>query len=83
MDASGGAQRSPHEQWPYESKFKRVNGWRMHYIDEGAGDLAGCSSRQCGMGLSVPKVHEGADRGGQTPDRSGHDRFRPVREAHP
>ena len=25
-------------QWPYEPRFKRVNGWRMHYIDEGVGD---------------------------------------------
>lgn len=25
-------------QWPYEPRFVRVNGWRMHYIDEGAGD---------------------------------------------
>jgi hypothetical protein len=24
------------EEWPYEARFKRVNGWRMHYIDEGA-----------------------------------------------
>ena len=38
MHASGGVQRFPPEQWPYESKFKRVNGWRMYYIDEGAGD---------------------------------------------
>jgi pimeloyl-ACP methyl ester carboxylesterase len=38
MESSGGAQRFTHEQWPYEPKFKRVNGWRMHYIDEGAGD---------------------------------------------
>ena len=27
-----------HQEWPYEPRFKRVNGWRMHYIDEGAGD---------------------------------------------
>jgi pimeloyl-ACP methyl ester carboxylesterase len=27
-----------HEEWPYEPRFKRVNGWRMHYIDQGAGD---------------------------------------------
>src|SRR6202048_5570041 len=27
-----------HEEWPYEPRFKRVNGWRMHYLDEGAGD---------------------------------------------
>ena len=27
-----------HEEWPYEPRFKRVNGWRMHYIDEGTGD---------------------------------------------
>jgi pimeloyl-ACP methyl ester carboxylesterase len=25
-------------QWPYRPRFTRVNGWRMHYIDEGAGD---------------------------------------------
>src|ERR1700755_3703763 len=30
--------RFTHEEWPYEPRFKRVNGWRMHYIDEGAGD---------------------------------------------
>lgn len=27
-----------HNEWPYEPRFRRVNGWRMHYIDEGAGD---------------------------------------------
>jgi haloalkane dehalogenase len=25
-------------QWPYAPRFERVNGWRMHYIDEGNGD---------------------------------------------
>src|SRR5437763_17072350 len=25
-------------QWPYAPRFARVNGWRMHYIDEGGGD---------------------------------------------
>jgi alpha-beta hydrolase superfamily lysophospholipase len=25
-------------QWPYRPRFARVNGWRMHYVDEGAGD---------------------------------------------
>jgi haloalkane dehalogenase len=25
-------------QWPFQPRFTRVNGWRMHYIDEGAGD---------------------------------------------
>jgi haloalkane dehalogenase len=24
--------------WPYAPRFARVNGWRMHYIDEGSGD---------------------------------------------
>jgi haloalkane dehalogenase len=24
--------------WPYRPQFARVNGWRMHYVDEGAGD---------------------------------------------
>jgi pimeloyl-ACP methyl ester carboxylesterase len=26
------------EQWPWQSRFARVNGWRMHYVDEGSGD---------------------------------------------
>lgn len=25
-------------QWPYTPRYVRVNGWRMHYIDEGEGD---------------------------------------------
>ena len=24
--------------WPYRPRFARVNGWRMHYVDEGSGD---------------------------------------------
>lgn len=31
----------PHQirtQWPYRPRFLRVNGWRMHYVDEGTGD---------------------------------------------
>ena len=27
------------KEWLYQSRFKRVNGWRMHYPDEGAGDF--------------------------------------------
>lgn len=26
------------QQWPFTPRFARVNGWRMHYVDEGAGD---------------------------------------------
>jgi pimeloyl-ACP methyl ester carboxylesterase len=26
------------EQWPYKARYARVNGWRMHYVDEGGGD---------------------------------------------
>jgi haloalkane dehalogenase len=26
------------ERWPYVARFARVNGWRMHYVDEGDGD---------------------------------------------
>ena len=25
-------------QWPYRPRFARVNGWHMHYVDEGEGD---------------------------------------------
>jgi pimeloyl-ACP methyl ester carboxylesterase len=25
-------------QWPYRPRFASVNGWRMHYVDEGEGD---------------------------------------------
>jgi pimeloyl-ACP methyl ester carboxylesterase len=34
----GSPGRFVHEEWPYQPKFKRVNGSRMHYIDEGAGN---------------------------------------------
>jgi pimeloyl-ACP methyl ester carboxylesterase len=26
------------EKWPFTARYVRVNGWRMHYVDEGAGD---------------------------------------------
>ena len=26
------------QQWPWQPRFARVNGWRMHYVDEGTGD---------------------------------------------
>ena len=26
------------EKWPYVARYARVNGWRMHYVDEGDGD---------------------------------------------
>jgi pimeloyl-ACP methyl ester carboxylesterase len=30
--------RSVEDRWPYRARFARVNGWRMHYVDEGEGD---------------------------------------------
>jgi pimeloyl-ACP methyl ester carboxylesterase len=38
MEVSGGAQQFAHERWPYEPRFKQVNDWRIHYVDEGVGD---------------------------------------------
>ena len=26
------------DKWPFAARYVRVNGWRMHYVDEGAGD---------------------------------------------
>lgn len=37
-ETQGSPSRFAHQEWPFEPRFKRVNGWRMHYIDEGAGD---------------------------------------------
>jgi pimeloyl-ACP methyl ester carboxylesterase len=28
----------PREKWPFRPRFATVNGWRMHYVDEGEGD---------------------------------------------
>lgn len=25
-------------QWPHRPRYANVNGWRMHYVDEGEGD---------------------------------------------
>src|SRR6201987_350609 len=38
LDAAKAPGQCVHEEWPYEPRFKRVNGWRMHYIDEGSGN---------------------------------------------
>lgn len=41
MSATASAMQLPPEvaaRWPYSPRYTRVNGWRMHYIDEGAGD---------------------------------------------
>jgi hypothetical protein len=27
------------DRWPFTAGYAQVNGWRMHYVDEGAGDL--------------------------------------------
>ena len=24
--------------WPFAARYARVNGWQMHYVDEGAGN---------------------------------------------
>ncbi len=32
-----GADDIVRRQWPFQSRFARVNGWRMHYADEGTG----------------------------------------------
>jgi hypothetical protein len=26
------------DRWPYAPHYANVNGWRMHYVDEGEGD---------------------------------------------
>ena len=26
------------DRWPYAPRYANVNGWRMHYVDEGEGD---------------------------------------------
>jgi haloalkane dehalogenase len=26
------------DKWPFAARYVRVNGWRTHYVDEGAGD---------------------------------------------
>ena len=32
------------EKWPFTARYARVNGRRMHYVDEGAGDPISASS---------------------------------------
>ena len=29
---------SVREKWPFAARYAQVNGWRMHYVDEGHGD---------------------------------------------
>ena len=50
------------EQWPYEPKFERVNGWRMHYVDEGAGDPVVLLHGNPAWGFLYREIHQAADR---------------------
>jgi hypothetical protein len=41
LDAASTAAQPKHfvyEEWSYEPRFNCVNGWRIHYVDEGAGE---------------------------------------------
>jgi len=58
-----------HEEWPYEPRFKRVNGWRMHYIDEGAGDPVVLLHGNPRLGIPVPEIRKAADGCGPARDR--------------
>ena len=67
-----------HEEWPYEPRFRRVNGWRMHYVDEGSGDPVVLLHGNPAWGFLVSEICETAD--GWRPARHcpRHDRLWPV-----
>ena len=41
------------DKWPFAARYLRVNGWRMHYIDEGAGDPLSCYTAIRRGGFSI------------------------------
>jgi pimeloyl-ACP methyl ester carboxylesterase len=47
------------------ANFKRVNGWRMHYIDEGAGDSLGLLHGNPAWGLLYRKFMEALTAAGR------------------
>ena len=70
-------------QWPFAARYARVNGWRMHYVDEGGGDPILLLHGNPTWGFPLPQRHPAAGRCGTPRHRPRHDRFRPVREACP
>ena len=44
------------DEWPFAALFARVNGWRMHYIDEGEGRSRRAAARQSDLGIPLPRL---------------------------
>jgi pimeloyl-ACP methyl ester carboxylesterase len=75
--------RVAHGEWPYEPRYKRVNGWRMHYIDEGAGDPVVLLHGNPAWGFSLSEIRKTTEGGGTAGHCPRHDRIWLVREAGP
>ena len=67
-----------HEKWPFTARNARVNGWRMHYVDEGAGDPVMLLHGNPTWGFLYRDVIPPLVNAGPR-----HDRLRPFREAGP
>jgi pimeloyl-ACP methyl ester carboxylesterase len=76
-----------HKEWPYQSRFKRVNGWGVHYLDEGAGDPVVLSHGNPAWGFLSRKFVKPLTSAGRrviVPDMIGFGLFeKPVRERAP
>ena len=71
------------DKWPFAARYARVNGWRMHYVDEGAGDPILLLHGNPTWGFPLSRRHPAAGERGTPRHCPRHDRLRPFREAGP
>lgn len=69
------------EQWPWRPRFARVNGWRMHYVDEGIGDPVVLLHGNPTWGFLYRDFVEPLTRAGHPCCHPRHDRVRPLGKA--
>src|SRR5215469_17253793 len=58
------------EQWPWPPRFARVNGWRMHYVDEGTGDPVVLLHPTWGSSISWRAIERSAEMAAVTEFRT-------------
>ena len=68
------------EKWPYLPRYARVNGWRMHYVDEGEGDPVLLLHGNPTWGFLYRDVIGPLVQSRRRVVVPGHDRLRPFRE---
>jgi len=72
-----------HDRWPRAPRYANVNGWRMHYVDQGKGHPVVLLHGNPTLGVPLPRHDRAPRQFGAPRDRARYDRIWPVRKTDP